>query len=134
MTTWTTPRAELIEIGVNLAKRGDYPVESIARNMVDLHFAGKNPKAIKELTRDIRAAWYAANGCQTEQQEQMSAMARQLRAEGWKHILDDEGRCMWIHLNSGITVNRNGGLFASFDEATQYTFNSATRQVFLEAK
>ena len=38
---------------------------------------------------------------------------------------------LWMHTESYTSVNRMGGFFRSWEEATHVTFNSETRQALL---
>jgi len=129
--TWNIPLTERLDIGVNLARRG-YPPAGIAANIADRHYMGRGrPQAAAHLTKQIFSAWYAANGGQTEAQEEIGRKANTLKREGWRPIFDDRGRCFFIH-SSGVTVNRQGGSFTDFNQAVEYTFNSATREVLTD--
>jgi hypothetical protein len=57
-------------------------------------------------------------------------MADQLVAEGWEYRPDPTGidAGLWLHLPTYTSVNRMGGFWRSWEEATEVTFHSETRK------
>ncbi len=131
MSNWKIPRTEAIEIVVTLARRG-YDITYAVGHVTRTHYTGESkPIAAGLLQRDAVAAFYEQHGGLTERQEEaynsLSAMADTLRSEGWKLITHNNG-FLWRH-KTHVDVNRNGGLWPTYAEATRRTFNSQTRQM-----
>lgn len=128
---WDIPREEVVEIVIALLRRG-YDIIYVVDYVTQEHYRGKS-KAIARgiLIRDALAAFYDRHGGLTEarerKHEQLSQMAETLRAEGWK-LLSHAGGWLWRHTEAHVDVNNSGGLWKSFAEATERTFNSQTRQ------
>ncbi len=124
---WDKDRSELAVMGAKLARLG-YKPRHIARNFADQHYFGRSrPKAAAKLAPLIIEAWYKLNGAMTKEQEKSHKMGGILRAEGWRPIFDDEGRCFWWH-ESNVSVNNGGGGFRNYEEATLVCFNSPVRE------
>lgn len=132
-SAWNHPRQDLIRIGVALALKG-YDIMSVADHMTIRHFEGQNlSEAKKNLAGAIARQFYMQHGGRTERQQEISAMATQLYAEGWKPTFDrDNERCFWYHVNTGLSVNSNGGFFYNYAAATRAAFESATRAILRE--
>jgi hypothetical protein len=126
---WKKDRRELAQIAAELCRRG-YQAEHLAQSLANSHYLGKDRSLAGKLLRPlIIKEWYKLNGGLTEDQEQANDMARQLKAEGWKPIFDEQGRCFWYHQALEISVNNQGGGFPNFHIATLNTYNSATREM-----
>jgi len=130
---WTHPRAELIQTGVELARRG-YNIMSIAEHMVTRHFNGRNAKsAERHLAAAIARQFYLQHAGRTERQEEIANMADLLRREGWKPLFDDDDeRCFWFHKPTSMSVNCNGGFFYNYAAATRAAFDSVVRALLQE--
>jgi hypothetical protein len=66
--------------------------------------------------------------------QEYNAMAEQLRAEGGEYMMTDPTGVdaeLWLHISTNTSVNRMGGFFRSWEEATHVTFHSVTRDVYL---
>lgn len=126
--TWTRPRNELIDVGVDLVRRG-YEPRHVAETMVQMHFRGANPRAARRrLAAAIADRFYRVYAGRTERQAAVDGMAAALRAEGWRPLFDEDGeRCFWQHAPTGAGVNSNGGFFYCFEAATRAAYGSAVR-------
>jgi hypothetical protein len=132
MSNWDIPREKAMDIAVTLARRGydiDYAVECVTQ----MHYSGKSRSIARGmLQRDAIVVFYERHGGLTEKQEtaynQLSTMAETLRAEGWK-LITHNNDFLWRHTEAHVDVNRNGGLWSTYAEATRRTFNSQTRQL-----
>jgi hypothetical protein len=126
MSNWDIPREEVIETAVTLARRGydiDYAVECVTQ----MHYSGKSRLIARGmLQQDAIVVFYERQ--QETVYNQLSTMAETLRAEGWKLITHNHG-FLWRHTKAHVDVNRNGGLWPTYAEATRRTFNSQTRQL-----
>jgi hypothetical protein len=132
-TAWNHPRSELIEIGVNLARKG-YNITDVAEHLVLRHFTGRSYRdAEKRLAGAIAREFWMRHAGRTERQQEIADMADALRAEGWKPLFDtDADRCFWLHQSTGMTVNCNGGFFYNYAAATRAAFESALRALLKE--
>jgi len=136
---WTHPRTELIEIGVNLARRG-YDIAGIAEHITLRHFTGRNYKsAERHLAGAIAHRFYVRHAGRTERQEEIANMAAQLYAEGWQPLFDeghDNGnaneRCFWLHKSTHLSVNSNGGFFHGYAAATRAAYESHVRALLAD--
>ncbi len=63
----------------------------------------------------------------------VDTMAAQLREEGWHFVLSASPGYVgfWMHRN-GVSVNRSGGCFTTYREATRRAYHSATRKSLVE--
>ena len=134
-TCWTTPRKELIARGVALARKG-YNIMSIADNMTIRYFSGRNHKSAKKHLAGAIARQFWIDHCgRTERQEEIADMAGALRAEGWSPLFDNNNnneRCFWIHTNTRLSVNCNGGYFHNYATATRAAYESPLRAILKE--
>jgi len=136
---WARPRNRVIETTLIALRRGYYlTVAEAAESVTRFDYQGKSPAIARALLqRDLAREYYAQYGGQSERTEEIAAMAAQLRAEGWRYIIGhrrDETGGLWRHDESGVTVNQNGGSFATFTEATVETYQSQTRQLINRRK
>jgi len=132
-TAWNHPRAALVEIGVNLARKG-YNIASVAEHLVLRHFTGRDYRsAEKRLAGAIAHEFWMRHAGRTERQQEIADMADALRAEGWKVLFDvDDERCFWLHQSTRLSVNCNGGFFYNYAAATRSAYESALRALLKE--
>ena len=132
MSKWGRSRAELIEIGVDLARRG-YSARAVAGAMVMQHFEGTDHRgASRRLERAIITRFWQRYAGRTARQQSVDEMASALYEERWKPLFaEDDERCFWVHEPSGMSVNCNGGFFYCYAAATKRAYESATRATLL---
>jgi len=134
-TNWSRPRDYIIDTAILALRRGYYlTVAEAAQRKTDLNYRGTSPShACALLERDLMRAYYDRHGGQSERAEKISAMAQQLRDEGWEYIPDRRGDArggLWYHSGDGVTINQNGGSFGSFEAATVTAYESHTRELY----
>ncbi len=132
-TKWTKPVEEIVEMAVGwVMERGHsfddrmgYLLAQQFYTGVDLKRASR--KLQKLLDTAVGRAVAEKRAAERDEYEQMAAA---LRAEGWEYVSDPTGidAGLWMHTPTYTSVNRLGGFFRSWEEATQVTFKSATRQ------
>ena len=93
-----------------------------ARKLAEQFYTGSN---MVYATRRIEAVLGPAIGrLQAERRAAIYRMAAELRAQGWRWLIDSTGidAGLWAH-ESGVSVNKMGGFFRTFEEATLNTYN-----------
>ncbi len=132
-SNWAIPRQVIIETALAGLRRGWLADASEAADrMVSYHYQGVDPnRAQRMLERDILQVWWSRHAGRTADQERIVQMAAALRDEGWRLISNELGD-LWVHDASGLAPNRNGSTFAGYGDATEFVFNSATREYLKE--
>jgi hypothetical protein len=121
---WAIPRDEVVETALATLRAGwNQSVEEAAAQMLRLHYRGISPAHARgHLERDLRALYHAPS-------ESTAQMAQELLAEGWR-LMDTETGWLWIHERTrSIPSRAGGGAFTTYHGATQYVFQSATREM-----
>ncbi len=122
---WTHPRSALVKSATQSVIRGWGSIGEIAENTLRRHYIGKSPeRALKRLVQDIYQAVLHSNPS-----TEFKQMEARLLAEGWRFLpVNDAGsEGVFIHEPTGNMVNRNGGVFETYEDAVKATYNSATR-------
>lgn len=129
---WIKPRSELIPLAVMLVQRGAYGgLELVCSNLVRDHYTGPRPKTVtNNLIRDAVTAGALSPAPQRNDGPGPYQMARELEAEEWKYLEDDdeERGGFWFHEETWSSVNDRGGCFSTFGEATRRAYESTLRE------
>lgn len=132
---WNGDRSRLVQIAADLIERG-YDAGTVCARMAYDKYRGADPeRAALLLARDARRlAEERKRERARERYDEVMRMADTLEEEGWRYLPAVGGRPggHWYHDRWG-SVNRQGGPFGSFEEATRRTFDSVTREMCLEA-
>ncbi len=138
---WAIPRNKAIDITIDVKRTwrwGDIAIADVAEHVTQEHYRGKSWRhAARLLARDARERFWTQYAGRTVEQEraatEIAEMTNALVTEGWKlldlHDSEFVTGYMWRHVATGISINRGGGLFVTFDEATRAAFNSVTREL-----
>lgn len=136
-TKWTKPVDEIVEMAVGwVMDRGHSFDERMGYLLAQQFYTGVDLKrASRKLQKRLETAvGQAVAEKRVAERNEYEQMAAALRAEGWEYMSDPTGidAGLWMHTSTYNSVNRMGGFFRSWEEATRVTFNSATRQLLIE--
>lgn len=135
-TKWTKPVDEIVQMATGwVMDRGYSFHDDMGQQLAEQFYAGVDrQRAGRKLQGLLATAVAQAIGDQRKKQhDEYKEMADQLRAEGWQYLPDPTGihAGLWLHTESYTSVNRMGGFFRSWEDATHVTFHSETRQALL---
>jgi hypothetical protein len=133
-TKWTVPVDEVVAMATGwVMERGYTFHDRMGRQLAEQFYTGTDRnRAARKLHRLLEAAIaQAIADRRAAQQDEYNRMADQLTAEGWQYQPDPTGidAGLWLHSPTYTSVNRMGGFFRTWEEATHVTFYSATRSV-----
>ncbi len=144
MSNWNIPRDKVVSLTVDLVRNwrwGDLSILSASDDVARKHYIGRCPRqGARLLARDAMALFWSRYAGRTVSQErelsEITEMEKALCSEGWR-ILDPHGNefltgYMWTHTATGVCINRNGGLYDTFEEATRVAFGSVTREMMAD--
>lgn len=130
---WTTPRKELLPIAVDLVVNRGHTAEGVAETMARGHFYGLDRAAAqRRFLADLEPL--VADGIRQKYDAyfaDLRAKEAQMLAEGWRWV-GYRGEGFFVHDDFGYEVNKNGGIYATKEEAILVTWNSVSRQKVLE--
>jgi hypothetical protein len=136
MTKWTKSPTDIVEMAVPwFTERNHHYDRHSARLLAEQFYTGYD---LNYATRKLHKLLEPAIG-QVKYQQQLARhksfveMEQTLNEEGWTYCPDPTGLQAGLYWHeSGISVNRQGGFWDSYEEATLKTFNSATRALLLQ--
>lgn len=130
---WTTPRKELLPIAVDLVVNRGYTAEGVAETMTRGNFYGLDRRsAQRRFLADLQPM--VADGFKAKYDQyfaDLRAKEAQMIAEGWRWV-GWQGEGYFVHDRFGYEVNKNGGIYATKEQAILVTWDSVSRQKVLE--
>lgn len=128
---WMKERLFVLNSAADFMIRWGGSARDVAETAVRCHYRGKSPdRAVGLLARDVQREVDGRKRRAFERESQdLVAMARTLKREGWRWMTIPERRGGFFWHDQHGSVNNMGGGFASWEEAVQRTFNSVVRKV-----
>ncbi|GAB4427924.1 MAG: hypothetical protein Kow0031_08050 [Anaerolineae bacterium] len=120
---WKTDLDSLVSAGLQQVDRGSTPYE-VADMITKFNFIGA-PRGKNKARGEYLARLQTALA---GRESKLKEMADSLTGEGWRFIKSDAGG-FWYHEASDTSINRNGGSFDTYAEATEHAFNSPVREL-----
>ena len=135
-TCWTMPLDEIVVMATGwVVERGHAFDDDMGRLLAQQFYAGTDRKRAGRKLQGLlsKSVADAIGQRRATQRDEYEVMATALREEGWEYCTDPlgVGHGLWLHTASYTSVNRMGGFFRTWEEATHVTFHSETRQALL---